>query len=198
MLIALYKPYGVLSQFTPDQPGQRTMAECGLPAKVYPIGRLDQDSEGLILLTDEPALVAPLLEPRRGHPREYHVQVEGTPTPEAISRLAKGVMIQGRLTLPAQAKALTEQGESAWPPREPPVRFRKTVPDAWLAIQLIEGRNRQVRRMTAAVGLPTLRLIRVRIGQLTLPSLGLLPGRWCELSPEQRLLAMGSEPKVRF
>ncbi len=186
MLIAYHKPYDVLSQFTPELPGQRTLAEAGFPPHVYAIGRLDRDSEGLLLLSDEPAWNDALLNPRQRHPREYHVQVEGTPTAETLSQLAAGVVIQGHRTLPAVAHLLSPA--PPWPPRDPPIRVRKTVPDAWISLELTEGKNRQVRRMTAAVGLPTLRLVRARIGQLRLAALDLPPGRWRELSPAQRRL----------
>jgi len=183
MLIALNKPYDVLSQFTPDLPGQRTLAECGLPPRVYPIGRLDRDSEGLLLLTDEAALVGRLLNPSQAHPREYWVQVEGIPSNDALVRLrAGGIVIQGHRCLPCQAQWL--DGEPPLPPRIPPVRFRAKIPTAWLSLQLTEGKNRQVRRMTAAIGFPTLRLVRVRIGQYTLANLK--PGEWRGLSPADR------------
>jgi 23S rRNA pseudouridine2457 synthase len=183
MLIALHKPYGVLSQFTPDQPGQRTLAEFGLPKEVFPIGRLDQDSEGLLLIGNERDWVNRLLEPRHGHPRTYHVQIEGLPDQEAISRLARGGLdIKGHRTLPCQARRLDPP--PLFPPRDPPVRFRKSVPDCWIEMVLTEGKNRQVRRMTAAVGHPTLRLVRVAIGRLTLDTLE--PGIWRELSDSDR------------
>jgi len=178
MLIALHKPYGVLSQFTPDGSSHRTLAEWGLPPRVYPLGRLDADSEGLLLLSDEPAWNARLLLPRHAHPRRYWVQVEGQPTPEALKELEQGVMVQGRRTLPAKAWLLEPRPEV--PPRQPPIRVRRSIPDTWLALELIEGRNRQVRRMTAAIGHPTLRLVRVQIGALTLGDL--LPGVWRALT----------------
>jgi 23S rRNA pseudouridine2457 synthase len=178
MVIAFHKPYGVLCQFTPDQPGQRTLAEFGFPAAVYPVGRLDMDSEGLLLLSDEPGFNNRLLDPKAAHPRTYQAQVEGLPTPEAIVMLTRGgILIQGYRTRPCQVRIMA--AESAPVPRDPPIRFRQAIPTAWLELQLIEGKNRQVRRMTAAAGLPTLRLIRVAIGQLELP--GLVPGTWREL-----------------
>lgn len=183
MLIALNKPYGVLSQFTEDLPGQRTLAELGFPARVYPLGRLDMDSEGLLLLSDEGALNARLLDPKQSHWRRYFAQVEGAPTPEAIRQLNAGVMVQGRKTLPARCAILPE--EPVFPPRDPPVRFRKNIPTSWISVELHEGRNRQVRRMTAAVGLPTLRLVRVGIGNFELPG-DLLPGAWRELDARER------------
>jgi 23S rRNA pseudouridine2457 synthase len=182
VLIAFHKPYGVLSQFTPDGSPHRTLAEYGFPPGVYPIGRLDADSEGLLLLSDEPQWNQRLLHPRHGHEREYWVQVEGIPTPEALARLAVGVVIQGRRTRPCRAHWLDPQ--PVMPPREPPIRFRKSVPDGWLALELTEGRNRQVRRMTAAIGHPTLRLVRVRIGGLHLGTLP--PGHWKVLTAAER------------
>jgi len=187
MLLALYKPYGVLSQFTPE-PGSRwrTLATLGLPPRVYPIGRLDADSEGLLLLTDEALLNERLLHPRHGHRREYWVQVERIPTDGALVRLADGLRVGDRQTLPCRALRLEPAPKI--PPRDPPIRIRKTVPDCWLALELTEGKNRQVRHMTAAIGHPTLRLMRVRIGALGLPSLNLSPGAWRELTEAERLL----------
>ncbi|HEU0011625.1 MAG TPA: pseudouridine synthase, partial [Verrucomicrobiae bacterium] len=155
MLIAFHKHYGVLSQFTGDGSPNRTLAEFGFPKDVYPIGRLDADSEGLLLLSDEPELNERLLPPRRGHPRTYWAQVERIPTNEALQRLSRGVVVQGRKTLPCRAWLLDPQPQP--PPRDPPIRARKNVPDCWIGLELIEGRNRQVRRMTAAIGHPTLR-----------------------------------------
>jgi 23S rRNA pseudouridine2457 synthase len=180
MLIALHKPYDVLSQFTAEVTGQRTLAEFGLPAGVYPIGRLDRDSEGLALLSDERELVDRLLHPRHGHPRTYWVQVEGIPDDAALEKLEHGVVIDQRKTRPCRVWRI----EPDVPPRVPPVRFRKSVPDCWIALELTEGRNRQVRRMTAAVGHPTLRLLRVKIGEF---ELGDLPaGRWRVLNAAER------------
>jgi 23S rRNA pseudouridine2457 synthase len=186
MLIAFHKPYGVLSQFTPDGSPNRSLAEFGLPKQVYPIGRLDADSEGLLLLTDEAGLNARLLHPRRGHPREYWVQVERVPMPETLQRLERGVVVQGTPTLPCRAWLLEPQPQL--PPRDPPIRVRKSVSDCWLALELTEGRNRQVRRMTAAVGHPTLRLVRVRIGRFQLGELS--AGHWRELSAAERTLVL--------
>jgi 23S rRNA pseudouridine2457 synthase len=176
MLLAFHKPYDVLSQFTPDHPGQHTLADFGFARGVYGIGRLDRDSEGLLLLSDDPGWTDRLLNPRHSHPRTYHVQVEGVPTSEQLAELARGVVVQGERTRPATAWILDPA--PPWPPRVPPIRVRKTVPDTWIGLELTEGRNRQVRRMTAAVGLPTLRLIRARIGSLDLARLGLAPGSW--------------------
>ena len=202
MLIAFHKPFGVLSQFTDDGSPNRALAEFGFPKNVYPIGRLDADSEGLLLLSDEARWNERLLHPRHAHEREYWAQVEKIPAPGALERLRRGVVIQGRPTLPCRAWLLDPQPVVAEPsapppaagvpvlfPRTPPIRFRKSVPDCWIGLELIEGKNRQVRRMTAAVGHPTLRLLRVRIGQLRLG--GLSPGRWQMLTPEQVALAAG-------
>lgn len=186
MLIAFNKPYGVLSRFTPDGSPNRTLAEYGFPEDVYPIGRLDADSEGLLLLSDEPALNRKLLHPRNAHEREYWAQVERIPTPEALRKLSKGVVLQGRKSLPCRAWILEPQPEL--PPREPPIRFRKTVPTCWLGLELIEGKNRQVRRMTAAIGHPTLRLLRVKVGEL---ELSLESGKWKILSSVERIRAIG-------
>lgn len=198
MLLALHKPYGVLSQFTPE-PGSawETLADLGappfpagprLPARVYPLGRLDADSEGLLLLSDEPGLNTRLLDPRHAHEREYWALVERVPADDALARLAAGVRLPDHACAPLKARRLHETDTAALPPRDPPVRFRKNVPDAWLSLALHEGKNRQVRRMTAAVGHPTLRLFRVRIGKLTLAELDLVaaPGRWVELDAAQR------------
>lgn len=182
MLLALHKPYGVLSQFTPE-PGSRwrTLADFGLPAGVYPLGRLDADSEGLLLLSDEPGLNSRLLDPEQRHVRKYWVQVERVPDEAALAKLADGVVIGGHRTRPC---VVCRIGAPTLPPREPPVRFRKNVPDCWISIELTEGKNRQVRRMTAAVGHPTLRLVRVRIGRFELGDLP--PGRWRELNTAER------------
>lgn len=183
MLLALHKPFGVLSQFTPDHPGQHTLAKFGLPADVYPLGRLDRDSEGLLLLSDEPGLNSRLLDPRNAHPRTYLVQVEGAIGPESLEKLQAGVVIEGRRTLPTSARPAAPHPA----PRDPPVRFRKTVPTSWIELELREGRNRQVRKMTAAIGHPTLRLIRVCIGSYRLPN-DLDPGHWRALTPNERAL----------
>ena len=189
MLLALHKPYGVLSQFTPDTPGQRTLAGFGFSKTVYPLGRLDLDSEGLLLLSDEAGLNSRLLDPRGGHRRTYWVQVEGVISDEALERLADGVQVQGESTLPARVWRLDPA--PILPPREPPVRHRVNVPTSWLALELTEGRNRQVRRMTAAVGFPTLRLYRARIGEFDLP-LDLAPGVWRRLDAAERAKVFSS------
>jgi 23S rRNA pseudouridine2457 synthase len=188
MLLALHKPFGVLSQFTPDGSPNRTLADFGLPPRVYPLGRLDADSEGLLLLSDGPAWNARLLRPEHAHPRRYWVQVERLPADDALQRLSAGVVIQGRPTRPCRAWRLDPP--PAVPPRDPPVRFRKSVPDGWLALELVEGRNRQVRRMTAAVGHPTLRLIRVQIGALPLGDLA--PGAWRRLAAAEERLVLAA------
>jgi len=184
VLVALHKPYGVLSQFTPE-PGSRwrTLADFALPKGVYPLGRLDADSEGLLLLSGEPGLNTRLLDPRHAHRREYWAQVERVPDPEALRRLERGGIDLGEFrTRPCRVRLLNPAPQL--PPRDPPIRHRKNVADAWIALELTEGKNRQVRRMTAAVGHPTLRLIRVRIGEFLL---GDLPaGSWRELDALER------------
>lgn len=176
MLIAFNKPYGVLSQFTDrSMPARRTLAHFGLPAGIYPAGRLDFDSEGLLLLTDDGALAHRLTDPRHKQSKTYWVQVEGEPQPAQLETLRRGVPLKDGLTLPAAAQCI--EPPALWP-RDPPVRFRRTVPDAWLELTIGEGRNRQVRRMTAAVGLPTLRLVRVASGGYRLGDLA--PGAWRE------------------
>jgi len=187
MVIAFNKPYGVLSQFTRDDSPNRPLAEFGFPKGVYPLGRLDADSEGLLLLSDEPHLNARLLHPRQAHEREYWAQVERVPTTEALRQLAGGLVVQGRETLACRAWILEPQPKV--PPREPPIRFRKTVPTCWIGLELVEGKNRQVRRMTAAIGHPTLRLIRVRMGEFGLG--GLAAGTWRELKESERRKVLG-------
>lgn len=185
MLLAFFKPYGVLTQFTPDQPGQRTLADFGFPPRVYPLGRLDMDSEGLLLLSDEAGLNTRLLDPSAAHPRTYVAEVEGAPSPSALNALARGGLdLKGHRTLPCQAILLEVPPDL--PPRDPPVRFRKSIPTTWIRLTLTEGKNRQVRRMTAAVGFPTLRLVRVSIGGLPLGDLQ--PGEWRELTAVERSL----------
>jgi 23S rRNA pseudouridine2457 synthase len=181
VLLALNKPYGVLSQFTPDHPGQRTLSEFKFPKNVYPLGRLDRDSEGLLLLSDEPGLNTKLLDPKNAHPRTYWAQVEGEVTEDALQQLRKGVVIEGKITLPAEAKQISPD----LPPRDPPIRFRQNIPTSWIEITLREGRNRQVRKMSASVGHPTLRLMRVAISQFHLPA-DLNPGQWRELTASER------------
>ena len=171
MLIALNKPYGVLCQFT-DGAGRRTLADYVTQKGVYAAGRLDQDSEGLLLLTDDGALAHRLTDPKHKQPKTYLVQVDGAITDAAIAALRRGVVLKDGPTLPAGAEHAAAP-DWLWP-RDPPVRFRRNIPTSWLTLTLREGRNRQVRRMTAAVGFPTLRLIRVRIGAYALD--GLAPG----------------------
>ena len=179
MLIAFNKPFGVLCQFTDNStPPRRTLAEFGLPPDVYAAGRLDFDSEGLLLLTDDGGLAHRLTDPRHKQPKTYWVQVEGEPSEAQLATLRRGVDLNDGRTRPAQVRRV--EPPPLWP-RDPPVRFRKSVPDTWLELTLGEGRNRQVRRMTAAVGLPTLRLVRVAIGPYRLEELA--PGHWRELDP---------------
>lgn len=187
-LILFNKPYDVLSQFTdPGVPGQgtsglrRTLSDFVSVPAVYPAGRLDLDSEGLMLLTDDGRLQARIADPRFKLAKTYLVQVEGAPDPAALERLRRGVTLNDGPTRPAEAEAIDPP--ALWP-RDPPVRFRKSVPDHWLRLTLREGRNRQVRRMTAAVGLPTLRLVRWTIGPWSLD--GLAPGEWREGDPAAR------------
>lgn len=185
MLLAFHKPYDVLSQFTQEHPSHRTLAEFGFPPHVYPIGRLDRDSEGLLLLSDEALWTDRLLNPRSGHPRTYHAQVEGEVTDDALRRLSRGgIDLKDFRTLPCHAQRLEAEPQHAL--RMPPVRFRKTIPTSWIELTLTEGKNRQVRRMTAAVGFPTLRLIRVSMGGLSLAHLGLAPGEWRHLAAEDQ------------
>jgi 23S rRNA pseudouridine2457 synthase len=219
VLISFNKPFGVLSQFTGDGSPNRALAEFQFPKNVYPIGRLDADSEGLLLLSDEPEWNERLLHPRHAHEREYWAQVERIPTAEKLKQLGPGISIQGRKTLPCrawllepqpelmpdlvatsrQSAAIVSDGKSAAlcrdaatpkiPAHVPPIRFRKSVPNCWIGLELIEGKNRQVRRMTAAIGHPTLRLLRVRVGGLKLGDLGV--GKWKILSAEERKLVTG-------
>jgi 23S rRNA pseudouridine2457 synthase len=179
--IILNKPYGVLTKFT-GGPGEVTLRSCGpFPPRVYPVGRLDADSEGLLLLTDDPRVAHRLTEPAFAHPRTYLAQVERIPTDEALAELREGVIVKGRRSRNAAVRLL--EAEPDLPPRPVPIRFRKNVPTAWLEITLTEGRNRQVRRMTAAVGHPTLRLVRTAIGVLHLKTLR--PGESRRLAPAE-------------
>lgn len=177
--IAFHKPYGVVSQFT-DKAGHPGLKRFIDVPRVYPVGRLDHDSEGLLLLSDDGALAHRLTDPRFGHPRTYWAQVERIPDEAALARLRSGVVIEGVKTRPAEVRLLADDPEL--PPRPVPIRFRKNVPTAWVELVLREGRNRQVRKMTAAVGHPTLRLVRVAIGKLRLE--GLAPGTWRDLGAE--------------
>jgi 23S rRNA pseudouridine2457 synthase len=177
--IILYKPYGTLCQFTREMPDDSTLADIpGLPPEVYPVGRLDKDSEGLLLLTDDKTLNARLLNPTKGHWRTYLVQVEGQPKDEDLEQLRSGIEIRIKKktlrTRPARVRIIDPPPNL--PERDPPVRFRKTVPDSWLEISLSEGKNRQVRRMCATAGFPVLRLVRFAIEDLKLGNLK--PGEW--------------------
>jgi 23S rRNA pseudouridine2457 synthase len=195
--LLFYKPYNVLCQFTDNSPSaaaRQTLQDYISVPDVYPVGRLDQDSEGLLLLTNHGQLQHRLIHPKFQHPRTYWVQVERIPDEDTLSQLRQGMVIQGDRTLPAQVSLL--QQEPLLPPRNPPIRFRKNVPTAWLEMTLIEGRNRQVRRMTAAVGFPTLRLVRIRIASLNLT--GLEPGQWRDLTPgEVRQVQQLCHPRNR-
>jgi 23S rRNA pseudouridine2457 synthase len=182
--LLFWKPYGVLTQFT-DQEGRSTLKDYVDQPGVYPVGRLDQDSEGLLLITDDGPLAHRLTDPRFDHPKTYWAQVEGIPSQPAIQALTRGVTIQNYRTRSAQVRILDPAPDL--PPRPVPIRFRKAIPTAWIELILTEGKNRQVRRMTAAVGFPTLRLVRVAIGTLTLEDL--TPGAWRWLTnPEIQIL----------
>lgn len=176
-LIRLNKPYGVLAQFT-DSEGRPTLADYIRMPGVYAAGRLDRDSEGLLLLTDDGRLQQRLSNPKHKLPKTYWVQIEGMPEESALQQLRDGVMIDNKKTLPAEVRIIDEP-KALWP-RNPPIRVRKHIPDCWLELTIVEGRNRQVRRMTAAVGHPTLRLVRYAIGDWTLD--GLSPGEWATVN----------------
>jgi 23S rRNA pseudouridine2457 synthase len=173
MVILFNKPFGVLSQFTPEA-GHKALNEFGFPPGVYAAGRLDHDSEGALLLTDDGKLIKKLLDPKYEHPRTYLAQVDGQITQEAVEQLKRGVTIKGYRTKPCKAE-IVDQPEDLWE-RVPPIRYRANIPTSWVKLTLIEGKNRQVRHMTAAVGFPTLRLIRIQIGTHALD--GLQPGEW--------------------
>jgi 23S rRNA pseudouridine2457 synthase len=179
VLIALNKPFGVISKFSPE-PGKRTLADYVPIQGVYPAGRLDTDSEGLLLLTDDGALQARIANPRHKLAKTYWAQVEGLPTDEAIAALRAGVDLGDFVAKPAGARRI-EEPPGLWP-RDPPIRYRAKIPTAWLELTLREGKNRQVRRMTARVGFPTLRLVRAAIGNVGLT--GLAPGEWREVAEE--------------
>jgi 23S rRNA pseudouridine2457 synthase len=208
--ILFYKPYNVLSQFTdvqpaslkPDQPvdsssnasssnasspaGRATLKDFVPVPGVYAVGRLDRDSEGLLLLTDDGPMQHRLSHPKFAHRRQYWVQVERQPTEQALAQLRRGVVIKGYCTRPAEVKTIAEPD---LPPRDPPIRYRQNIPTAWLELTLTEGKNRQVRRMTAAVGFPTLRLVRSAIFLLkgcALTTQGLQPGQWRQLTDAER------------
>jgi len=182
MLVAVYKPYRMLSQFSEDGSANATLRDCGLPDGVHPVGRLDADTEGLLLLTDEPGWEDRLLHPKRRHSKTYLAQLEGAVDDATLQPLRKGLRIKKEKFLPAEVEIIPEPDNL--PPRDPPVRFRKNVPTTWLQVVLREGRNRQIRRMTAAVGHPTLRLIRVRIGDYAIGTLA--PGQWVDLNDSNR------------
>ncbi len=186
----MYKPYNVHTRFTPPAPGEACLKDWfDVPRDVYPVGRLDKDSEGLLLLTNDNAVNRDLLDPVNGHWRTYWAQVEGAPDDAALQPLREGVAITlptaPYTTLPAQAAVLDPQPDV--PPRTPPIRVRKYIPDTWISLSLQEGKNRQVRKMTAAVGFPTLRLIRVAIGGYQLPVL--YPGWIQEISLDELLIS---------
>lgn len=189
--VLFHKPYGVLSQFTPED-GARALDGFGLPAGVYPAGRLDKDSEGLLLLTDDGPLIEQLLNPRNEKPKTYWALVERVPDDAALERMRAGLRIEDYTTRPCQAQLLEPQPEVA--PREPPVRVRKSVQDVWLEITVVEGKNRQVRKMTAAIGHPTLRLIRRSIANLQLGNLA--PGQWKSIAREDIQWGMGDAAVV--
>ena len=178
MLIALNKPFDVLCKFSAE-PGRRTLADFVRIANVYPAGRLDTDSEGLLLLTDDGALQARIADPRHKLAKVYWAQVENVPTDDALATLRRGVDLGDFVTQPAGARLIDEPA-NLWQ-RDPPIRYRAKIPTAWLELTLREGKNRQVRRMTARVGFPTLRLVRASIGRVSLD--GLAPGEWREIDP---------------
>lgn len=195
-LIAFNKPFDVLSQFTDSgsPTERRTLSEFGLPSGVYPAGRLDRDSEGLLLLTDDGRLQARIADPAFKLAKTYLVQVEGAPTDADLAPLRAGVKLKDGMTLPAGAKLI--EPPALWD-RDPPVRCRKSVPDRWISLTLHEGRNRQVRRMTAAIGFPTLRLVRWQTGPWSLE--GLQPGEWREIdASDLPLKPSGAGPRPRL
>lgn len=172
--LIFHKPYDVLTQFTDREGGRRTLRDYINVPGVYPVGRLDRDSEGLLVLTNDGELQHRLTDPRYGHPRTYWVQVEGRPGEADLEPLRRGIRIQDYVSRPADVRLLEPRPDV--PPRQPPIRVRLSIPDTWIEVTLTEGRNRQVRRMTAAAGFPTLRLLRVAIGDVRLGTLA--PGEW--------------------
>lgn len=189
--IAFNKPYGVLSQFTPES-GHLALNSFIQVPNLYPAGRLDHDSEGLLILSSDGSLAQRLTEPHFHLPKTYWAQVEGSPTQDAMDRMAAGLLIQKQWTKPAEARILDPQPE--FEDRDPPIRVRQSIPTAWVELVLREGRNRQVRRMTAAVGLPTLRLVRVAVGPIRLEALA--PGTWRPLTPEEVQGVWSATPKA--
>lgn len=184
LYLAFFKPFNVVTQFTPPENDQQeSLANFDFPKDVYPVGRLDSDSEGLLILSDDSRLNNALLDPENEHERTYWVQVDNEATDAALDELRRGVVVQGRKTKPCRAHRIN--GEPELPPRTVPIRVRKNIPTSWISLTLTEGKNRQVRRMTAAVGHPTLRLVRWSIGSLTLGDLKLAPGEWTELNLEE-------------
>lgn len=175
--ISFHKPFGILSQFT-SEGGHPSLEGFGLPKDVYAAGRLDRDSEGLLILSNDGPFIKELLDPNFQHPRTYHVQVEGEPSSEDLQKLSEGPVIRGYKTKKCTVKKLKEA--PTFDLRDPPIRLRQSIPTAWIEITLREGKNRQVRRMTAAIGFPTLRLVRVSIGSLELGDLQ--QGNWREIS----------------
>ncbi len=193
-IILLNKPFGVLTQFTDRAADRATLADFVDVPGVYPAGRLDRDSEGLLVLTDDGALTARIAQPRHKLPKTYWAQVEGIPTPQALTALRQGLTLNDGPTRPAQAR-LMDAPANLWP-RDPPIRWRANIPTSWIELVLTEGRNRQVRRMTAAVGFPTLRLIRWAIGDWTIA--GLAPGQWRDgTPPSPRPVQPTSRTKIR-
>ena len=179
MLIAFNKPFGVACKFSPE-PGRKTLADFIDVRDVYPAGRLDTDSEGLVLLTDNGVLQARITEPKHEIPKVYWAQVEGSPSPTAVDQLRNGVNLGDFTTQPAGA-SLIEEPPELWP-RDPPIRHRAKIPTAWIELTIREGKNRQVRRMTAKVGFPTLRLVRAAIGKISVRELA--PGIWRKIGPD--------------
>ncbi len=177
--IAFYKPFNVVCQFSGEG---ETLSSFGLPPKVYAAGRLDKDSEGLLILTDDGAFNQRITHPKMEKSKIYHIQVEGIPSEASLSKMQKGLLIQDYITKPCQVKLIADPGH---PPRNPPIRERKNIPTSWLEVILTEGKNRQVRRMSAAIGHPTLRLIRYQVGKLELKNLS--PGQWHEVNPKDIL-----------
>jgi 23S rRNA pseudouridine2457 synthase len=192
--VAFNKPYDVLSQFTSDEPGQRTLGDYDLPPGVYPVGRLDKDSEGLLLLSDDGTFIKRLLDPLHGHPRTYLAQIEKIPDTNALNTLRSGLdlRIDKKLFRTQPCHAVLLDSEPLLPPRDPPIRHRAKIPTSWIELTLVEGKNRQVRRMTAAVGHPTLRLVRIAMGDLQLGDLA--PGAWRDVRREDVLPATSTVP----